>query len=491
LYRKIFKYSSFNILAQIIVGILGLSITPFILKGLGTTAYGAYTLSATIIIAFNYLNLGVGPTVTKEVAVRVRVKKGLGVNSIILNSLFVTGITSILLSVLLYFLAPYITKVIGGGEGSDLLEGYIKSVSLMSFWVLLVILSRAVLEGVQMFWVTSFMKLIIGILIVACPLVYLVGDVDLIDVFDYLGYGFFVIAIIQSIIVYYAVIKNNYISFSTQDLKLLLGSGGLVMISGVLMLVLNYFDRYIVGCVMGLDDVSSYTVVLDVIMRANVFVWAIISVLYPYFSEWYMGDNLQRLTRVYVNGMKVSLLFFSLIGGIIVVFGYDLVGVWISYDFAENSKPVVRLMGLGMAYWMISIISSRLLIAINKEYYLVLILFVEVVLYIACLMFFGKYGLVSVAFLYVIKCVVHCLCLYYLASRFLGISKYKDGIFPAIFKSVAFLLFVYLISVEYSRDQLVLYCLVFVGYLVWFMMDKKILSSYSSVFKLVNSKELI
>jgi len=152
------------------------------------------------------------------------------------------------------------------------------------------------------------------------------------------------------------------------DLRLapsLLTYGGWVSVSSVVGPALVYADRFTIGAVLGLAAVGYYAAPFDVITRLPVIPGAMATTLFPAFTA--TGQRRKdRLAGMHARAMRYTLIALAPIVLVALLFGDELLRVWLGPDFARESAVVFKLLSIGVLINTLGLIPATLLQAMGR-----------------------------------------------------------------------------------------------------------------------------
>lgn len=412
--NKIANNTIINLLYQIVSILIALIFIPISISALGVDLFGVYSLSITFLVLFNYLNFGIAPSTTKELSIKINKKEYSNINSIIFNSFIIMLIIGIIFLLFFTVASEYLASMFFQDKPTlqNQLKEFLFSIGLLSPLVFLILTQRAILESIQLFKITSFIKMLLNSIIFISPVIIYFNYFNIHDIFNVIILTYIVSIIYQFIFIFKMFLLKYPLKFYIADQKKLLRVGIFIMVSGLLMAVLSYFDRYYIAYFLSASDVSYYTISFDTISRLNIIIWSIISVLFPALSAWYANNEMDKIRKYLSIGLKLSFFIFIFISSFFILFAHEILEIWIDSDFADNSALIFQLLSIGIIFNAISVIPSRALIAFGREKALVYLLLVEFLFYIFILLILlNIYGLVGVAISYIIKSVLQFILL--------------------------------------------------------------------------------
>jgi O-antigen/teichoic acid export membrane protein len=158
------------------------------------------------------------------------------------------------------------------------------------------------------------------------------------------------------------------VSRITVDLSVapsLLMYGGWVSVSSIVGPALVYADRFTIGAVLSLAAVAYYSAPFDVITRLLVIPAAMAMTLFPVFSATGQQRE-ERLAGMYGRAMRYTLTALAPLVLLALLFGDELLRLWLGPDFARESALVFKLLSIGVLINAVGLIPSTLLQAIGR-----------------------------------------------------------------------------------------------------------------------------
>jgi O-antigen/teichoic acid export membrane protein len=201
-----------------------------------------------------------------------------------------------------------------------------------------------VLEAHQRFDLVNGVRIPMGVILFAAPLMVVRYSDDLIPIVATL-----VAARGLALLAYLAMTRRcQPIRLATRvDLvRTILRLGGWMTVSNLVAPVLLYVDRFVVASVAGLAAVTYYATPFEVISRLSVAPLAVMGVLFPAMSSALVGGR-DRARRLYSRSLALiaALLLPPVLA--VAVFARPLLTAWLGADFAAHSHLVASLLALG------------------------------------------------------------------------------------------------------------------------------------------------
>lgn len=339
-----------NLGTEILLSLVLVATVPPLVHRLGPTSFGLYSLAAALLGFLGYLDLGVSPAATQFVSVGLARNDEVGARRTVHSALFFNLVIGVLCGLAVWLTAPVLIhtvfKVAPTLERQARFVFYAVALAVPVF--LLQGAFRAVLVSHQRFGVISAIN---GL---CTSLQYLIAL--------FLAWrGFAVGAIVFSSVIIRGVALGAYAGFllclmpslvhrldvDRHEVDALVHFGGWVTVSQLILQLLVYLDRFFLASFLSLDAVTLYSVPYAAITRLRMIPTSVVATLYPALSE-HSGDSSRERLQVLYDG-SLRYLFMLLLPGIsfLVVFGKDLLSLWMGVEFALKASVVLQALAAG------------------------------------------------------------------------------------------------------------------------------------------------
>ena len=336
--------------SSIWTALVGLAVVPLYLKYLGIEAYGLVGFFATTQAVLSLLDLGLAPTMNREVA-RCSASGDMGAAGNLLHTLAVVyWIVAAFIALSILALGPFLSQ--HWLQSRHIPQGTIShAVMLMGLvaaarWP--VGLYQGALIGAQRLAISS------GINIAMTTL----GS------FGAVGILAFISPTIQALFLWQAcvgllyaltmrwaawrVIGRNRVKFLPEELKRIwrfsAGVGG----TAVAGLVLMQMDKILLSRMLSLADFGRYTLAGMLAGGLSVLISPAFSAIYPRFSAMASTESWGELSGLYRMGTRLMASFIFPIAFSIAFFAKDLIFVWTgNASIAQSAAPLTALLTLG------------------------------------------------------------------------------------------------------------------------------------------------
>lgn len=405
-----------------------LACIPLLISGLGHERFGVLAIVWAIVGYLGFLDLGLGRALTKAVA------QGQG-DSRAFQALASSGL---LTTLLLGLCGGAFLMMIEGplqrwlGVPSELTAEFTISMTLLAISLPCVTVTagvRGMLEGRHMFAVVNIVRIPLGVLTFVAPVLALPINVELPA-----AVGALVIVRIGALVAYILVARHHLadargLPSPRLDVAIdLMKSGGWMTVSNVVGPLMVFFDRFVVGAVLGLAAVTYYTTPYEIVTKLLIIPAAIAGVLFPVFA---VAESAQaaRLMRL---GVKYLLMFLWPIAALTVFAAVPALEAWLGGDFGPVSGPVLKWLALGVLFNSLAFVPFAYLQAIGRADWVAKLHLFELPLYFGglwwCLQY---YGIEGAAAAWTFRAIFDGLALFALALRELNAGKQFRGLATA------------------------------------------------------------
>ncbi len=366
--KKLAKNTIFNFLGFGIPLLFALLIIPLLLRELGEEKFGILTLVWGVIGYFSFFDFGIGKALTKIVAEKIGLEQMNDVPGTFWTSFFMMLILSSVGAIILLLIGPnHVTNVLK-------ISKELHSETIITFYLLFVSIPvitttagmRGLLEAYQKFGTISMIRTFLGVFSFLGPLICLFFSDSLIWIVLSLVF----IRIIVWIVYLFQCLNTNSklktnVRIEQQFLKPVLKLGGWITISNLVVPILIYLDRFLIGAIVSAVAIAYYTTPYEIVSKLLLIPGAITGVLFPAFSASYVPDP-DFTKKISIKAIKYIVMILYPIVLVIMLFSSEALTLWLGYSFAENSYFILQIMALGILINSIAYIPFSFLQGIGK-----------------------------------------------------------------------------------------------------------------------------
>lgn len=399
------------------IGLAFLAI-PLIINGLGVVKFGLLTICWAILGYFGFLDFGVSRSLTNTVA-RYR---GLEIIEKAWESCWTAIITLSCVFVPLALVIHALREPITGwllNPPADLEKEVVVCVGLIGLSLPVVVLTGVVkgaLEGFERFDITNIIRLPMAIWSYAGPVLLLPFTQSMVDVVLFLMLGRAITLVLFAISLNQIRARAN-LRYSKEALKDLFKTGGWIGLSTLMSPLMIFIDRFVLAAKITLGQVAYYTTPMDAVTKLLQPVDAVAGVFFPALSRVAHTDEVE-FARLYALLADILFLLVLPCALILGVFSHEILSVWISSSFADESSRVLSVLTIGVfanasarAPWMA-------LQSIGQAKYTAYLQFVELLPYGAALFWAcGEFGVMGAACVWSMRVVIDATLLFVAAGN--------------------------------------------------------------------------
>ncbi len=425
--KKTIKNSLFGILEFAWPILLSLLATPFIIRKLGTDAYGILALVTVVLGFLAFLDLGFTNAAIKYISEEYA-KKDYGRINKIINSTLLVYITMGIIggAALFSFSNSLAVKILN--VPPHLIEitkfaFYVASLGLLLNMVLGAF--ACVPKALQRFDISTKISMIIGTLTT-------LGTVSLL----YAGFWlkeliiFNLTVSIISIVVYVIVSKKLLPflkirpSFDKKTFLMLFSFGSLALVASLSGLIVFNLDKFLIGSLISVTVIAFYVVPGNIAVKIQGLITAMVNIVFPVSSTLAGNNETDKLKTLYFKGSKLVLIVSTMLSVPLFVFSGKFLLYWLGKDFAQASTTVMMilvatyyLLSINGTLWNISYGLGR--VKINAFFsWLTAVLNVVLIFVLA-----KPFGIIGVAWAYFISVIISVpLAIVYMERKLLNLS---------------------------------------------------------------------
>ncbi|HUV22263.1 MAG TPA: oligosaccharide flippase family protein, partial [Gammaproteobacteria bacterium] len=333
--------------------LVSLAAIPLYLKYLGIEAYGLIGFFVTTQALLQFLDMGMAPTVNREVA-RCSVSGKLQEAGKLLHTLaFIYWGMAVVIALLILLLAPLISE--------HWLQSRQLSPSTISHAVMLiglvvacrwpVGLYQGALIGAQRLIVSSSINMVmvsIGAIGAVSILAFVSPTIE--AFFIWQACVGLVYALVMRTAAWRIIGRVSHLRFDIEKLKNVWRfSAGMTGVA-LTALAFTQLDKILLSNLLELEDFGYYMLATVVVSVLNILISPVFNVIFPRFSALVESGSNDKIVELYRLGSRMLAIVIFPIAMVFVVFAGDIVLVWTgSPDTAAKVAPLISLLVIGSA----------------------------------------------------------------------------------------------------------------------------------------------
>jgi O-antigen/teichoic acid export membrane protein len=325
---------------------------PYIIRGLGVERFGLLSIAWVLLEYFIVFDLGLGRATTKYMAEALGKGNKDQIPRLAWTTLMVQVVLGLVGTVIVFSITPLLAGQILNIPPALLAEA--KAIFfLLALSVPLVLVSTSltgILSAAQRF---DLVNAVGASLSIANSVSMVVGVL-------YFDWHLTEIVTILVAFRFLAVIANYWLCagifpafkalprFHRAELRTLFAFGSWVTVSSVVVPLLLYLDRFVIGATLTLAAVAYYSVPYDIVTRLWIIPLSAITALFPAFSTLTGQGHPERIASLLSQSVKWVLLSVGPAVVIITAFSRDILQLWLGADFAQESTLAVQILAVAI-----------------------------------------------------------------------------------------------------------------------------------------------
>lgn len=380
--------------------LIGLFLTPFIIKSLGSNNFGVWRAVGSIIGYYGLLDLGIGSALTRYIA-RYSVQGDTErLNKTASTAMLVFSLAGLIILLLSLFFADKIVNFFN--VTSEESKSFIKLLWLMGMITAINLpanIFRAVVIAREHYVASNIINIVRAILRTALAIVFI-----------RIGYGVFglglavfivsLVAIFANYMLYKKFANDIKLKFSyidTKVVKTLISYGGFTTIITVANILRTSIDNLVIGKWIDMKSVGVYGIAAIIIKYITQLIVAGNGVLTPRFASLDGLNDHSKLKDLFLKSIFTSSLLALFLLSISLLFIKPFVEIWVGEDFWASSMLFIIL----IIAWITDLVQNPgigLMFALNKHrYYSLAVILEGITNLIISILLVTRYGLIGVA----------------------------------------------------------------------------------------------
>jgi O-antigen/teichoic acid export membrane protein len=415
----VMRNASFNLVGQVVPAVVALITIPYVVSHLGIARFGILSLSWAILSYLTLFDFGLGRATIKFVAGALAVEERHTIGSIVWTSAAAQLAFGMVGGSILYIAAPDLSVHVFRVPASLIPEAT-AAFQLLGVIVPILITSscfKGVLEAHQRFGLVNIVRTVSGSLIFLAPAVGVAEHQDLRGILSLLLGSIVATAIAyMSLCLWVAPALRTRPTFDRIRLKKLIVFGGWITVSSLVVPVLVYADRFLLGAIVSVSALAFYTVPYELVFRLQVFPASLGTALFPTFSAL-AATRSTELGALFARSFKYLLVAMAPATLVLVLAARPILKTWLGEEFALNSTLVLQVLAFGMLLNALSQIPAQLLDGSGRpELRAIVFLAYTPVYIVAAWLLISRYGAVGAAMAWTARAALELVLFFGVAS---------------------------------------------------------------------------
>jgi O-antigen/teichoic acid export membrane protein len=406
--------------------VVGLAVMPTITSHLGPARFGLLGLTLALLEYSTLFNLGLGLATTKHVAEGLA--KGDGrVSELVAGSVIGQVVLGVIGGAAFVLLAPFLAErlfVIPANLHAEAISVF-RLLGLMIPATLLLVGLRGVLEAAHRFDLSNAVRIPSSLASFIIPAVAVSNGFTLVDVMVMLVITRFVFCGVMLVAVHRAIpslawhVPRDWAVF-----RPLVAFGGWLSVSNVVSPLLVYLDRFFLGALIGVAAVGFYSAPFDGVIRLLIVPGAMVAALFPSVSGLNATRATGELHALYAAAVRNILLILAVPAAVIVLFGPELLRLWLGDSFARESGRALQILAAGVLINGLAHVPSAFLAAVGRPDVSAKFHVLELLIHVPLAYWLIRsFGISGAATAWTLRVTLDALLLFGAGSRLIGSSN--------------------------------------------------------------------
>lgn len=409
------KNTIWNLAGSGIPLIAAAAFIPYVLRQLGSEAFGVLTLIWALIGYFSLFDLGIGRALTYEMS-KLRAANTLSEISPTLKAgLILTAAAGVLGMVVMLVLAPWLAqnwlKISLSWQTDAQLAFQIAAAGVVATTITSGL--RGALEGLERFAESNLSKIFLGFCMFVLPALSVLLHGPSLSIIALYLVGARVLVMLAS-----ALLLRSYL-FKSDRLKSgyiqrLLSYGVWVTLTGIVGPLMVYGDRFFVSATVGAAQLALYAIPQEALQRLLLLPAALCGALLPQLAVLH-GNAIEDIFRKNYKLVAVTMLGVCTLAAL---FFYPIFSIWLTPEFAEKALPIALILIAGIWVNSMALVPYTLLHAKGNPKITALFHAGELVFYIVALYYLtAQMGLTGAALAWLLRVLLDLILLHVAANR--------------------------------------------------------------------------
>ncbi len=413
---RIAQHALLNVLGQAIPLLLGLVTIPIVAARLGVERFGILGLAWAGLALAGAFDLGLGRATVKFVAESIERNDIAHLRQTVSWSIALQMLLGIGAGAILAFLTPLLVSNILQVPASLLGEAtatfYLLAASLP--FVLLSLGLRAVLEGAERFGLVNLIRIPASSALFVLPAVGAVFGLGLTGIMLLL-----LMARLATCWVTALAVRKTFSSFPwawPRDptlLRRLMSYGGWVAVSNFMNPLLVYFDRFLLGSVVGMAAVAYYAAPYEIVTRLWIIPAGLTSALFPALTILDTRGEANQGQELLVRSLRYLVLLMAVPVVLLVAFADYLLLGWLGQGYAQQATLALQILACGVLVNSLAHLPHAYLQALGRPDLPAKFHLVEAPVYLlAATLLVGRYGVAGAAMAWTFRVTLDAILLF-------------------------------------------------------------------------------
>jgi O-antigen/teichoic acid export membrane protein len=436
---KVVKGSFWFFLGQVLPMLATFVASPFVIRYLGTEAYGILLIVAMVTMNFAYADIGMNLASTKFGAEAYANNNAEEEGVIIRTAALIAFIPTFLVGALIFIFADNIMT------GFFQIKSQYREAANIGLKLGSVAFVFSSLGNVMNTPQFSRLKINLNVLANAVPRIIMIVATPIVLKAGYGIAGACMVAFLAAVVIFLLnvgisgkLLPQLYrLSIDRKKIRPLLVFGKGVVIFGLALMIIGNMEKIILARLLNSKASAYYSIAFTLANMALMFTVGMMQTLNSAFSQLLQPDKQEELKILFLRCVRLNAIL--LIPSILtmVAIAKPFFTIWAGAEFGEKSVFPFYVLLIGIVCHIMALVPSGILVVAGKATSFVKLYYIEIIPYGILIYFLiNKFGIIGAAMAWSFKEVITAIGLVYFTKKHfnltLGLSKFSKGILMGI-----------------------------------------------------------
>lgn len=435
----VIRHTFFNLLGLGLPLVVAVFTIPVLIHALGAANFGVLTLIWAVVSYFGLLDLGLGRTLTMQLALALSRGDSRRVGPMMITALMVMAVLGVVVGGALIAFAASVVKLIEAVPDPDQTMAAVRAMGWALPAITLTSGLRGMLEARHAFGVVNLIRLPMGIFTFVGPMLVVIFLEPRLDWIAWaLMAGRWAACLMHAWFAWKLLPPDHgKLRFEAAEMRALLSIGGWLTVSNIVSSLMGYADRFIIAGLVSATAVAYYATPYELATKLWIVPGALTAVLFPTFTTQ-ISKDVTGGAALYRQSVVALALLLLPVCATLAIFAEDMLRIWINAEFAVNSAPLLQIFALGVLMNAVATIPFTLIQSAGYPRWTAIIHLTEIIPFLGLLWWAtAQFGILGAATTWLLRIAIDTVVLF-LANGYLLRLGWRAAV-PSQLSNVIFL----------------------------------------------------
>jgi O-antigen/teichoic acid export membrane protein len=458
---KVVKGSAWTLAGSVLPLAVSFITTPFIIRFLGSEAYGVLLLVGLIPTYFSFADFGMGVASTKFASEAYGEGDEKKEAEIVWTATAIAAVSSLIVAIPILLFSYPIVQAMNVPEHLLSQASLALKITSASFVVgiLASVLNSPMLARLRMELNTATSAAPKIVMAVVTPLILYAGG----GIVEAVAWALF-IGIATALIVLFSSYSTQPQlmppAFNKELVRPLYRFGGGWVLAAMAGALLANVEKLFVARLVSVEHVAFYSVAFTLAYMTTIGANAMLQSLIPAFSRLSGARDKEAFDRLFSRGMRITIIWLMPLLTILFVIAEPFFTIWAGPEFGKESTIPFYILLAGLFFGMWTFVPNATLLARGRTDILAKVFWIELPLYLVLIVVFVSwYGVVGAALAWSVRSILEAIVIVLIARKVSDLSFPLLKILTVVLIALVVLAPPILITVFFANFKLLAYCL--------------------------------